>query len=66
MANFIQYGSRAIGKVLMIGTAATMLAPTFTYTVPPGHRAIIFDRINGVQPETYVFFILFFLNYLVE
>jgi len=53
MTSFVQRGSKAVGRVLLLTSALAMFTPWITYTVPPGHRAVIFDRLKGVHPETY-------------
>ena len=55
-STFIQRGARAVTKLLAVGTLATFAVPFFSFTVLPGHRGVVFDRLGGkgLRQETYV------------
>lgn len=43
-----------LGNVMIgLGVAGLIGANAFMYVVPPGHRAIMFDQLKGVQNDVY-------------
>lgn len=54
-STFLQRGARAVTKLLAVGTVATFAVPFFSFTVLPGHRGVVFDRLGGkgLREETY-------------
>lgn len=45
-----RFGS--IGGVVTLAATAAVTFNNFIYTVPPGHRAVMFNRASGVEKET--------------
>lgn len=44
---------KLVGQLSTAAFVASFVVPNFIYTVPPGHRAVIFDRFSGVQNKTH-------------